>query len=391
MTTPQRDGCPLAPSSCRMGVPMPLSAVAVRLSAVDLWFSSHRRSQAIPGRHDCSRSSPAAHLSNIAASGTKVWLVAIGAHGGNARLFVSEDGGRSFSEMTTAGMRGEYCTATATSAERLWGYCIQGNVGYAVRSTDGGSYFSRLVLPPNPSESLDSVVPVSGTEAVFEVPDFDSLWLTRDGGEHFSSTLRSQALYASFLIAFVNATTWLLLGNLSSSGVIGPGPTVMWRSNNAGVSWRRLPAPQGVSTSRGAATPWTSVRCGSDFLSAAESAMFVANFDYPFCVGLQSATDVVWEVMAPGGTVTYTDTGPNPPPKSKVTTTRGGSMVAVLRCPLDDSTCADPNFPHPFSDFTVYPSPDSTTPLRLSTAGYDRALPQLGGWELPGHLRLRDR
>ena len=78
-------------------------------------------------------------------------------------------------------------------------------MGCALRSTDGGSHFSHLAVPPNPSESIDSVLPVSDSEAVFEVPDFDTLLLTRDGGEHFSTVLRSQALYASFLIAFVNA------------------------------------------------------------------------------------------------------------------------------------------------------------------------------------------
>lgn len=308
---------------------------------------------------------------DLAASGTKLWLVVIGAHGGPARLFVSKDGGRSFSKLISTGMGGEYCTATATSVKSLWGYCIQANMGYALRSTDGGSHFSHVVVPPNPSESLDSVLPVSDSEAVFEVPDFDSLLLTRDGGEHFSPVLRSQALYASFLIAFVNATTWLLLGTLSSSGGSFPGPTLLWRTTDAGFSWQRPQAPQGVSTSSGAATPWTAVDCGSDFLSPGDSASFIANFDYPFCVGLRSATDMVWEVMAPGGTVTYTANGPNSPPKSKVTTTRGGSMVAVLRCPLDDSTCADPNFTHPFSDFTVYPSPDSTSPLSLNNAGFN--------------------
>ena len=310
---------------------------------------------------------------DLAASGTTLWLVVIGAHGGPARLFVSNDGGRSFSRLISTGMGGEYCTVAATSVKSLWGYCIQSNMGYALRSTDGGSHFSHLAVPPNPSESIDSVLPVSDSEAVFEVPDFDTLLLTRDGGEHFSTVLRSQALYASFLIAFVNTTTWLLLGNLSSSGVIGPGPTLMWRTTNAGFSWRRIEAPRGSRTSSGAATPWTPVECGSDFLSAGDSASFVANFDYPTCMGYQSATDMVWEVMAPGGTVTFTWSGPNSPEqyKPEVTTTRGGSMVAVLRCSLTDSTCADPNFTHPFSDFTVYPSPDSTAPLRLSNAGYD--------------------
>jgi len=163
---------------------------------------------------------------DLAVSGTKLWLVVIGVHGGNARLFVSKNRGRSFAKLTSTGMRGEYCSATATSVKSLWGYCIQGNTGYAFRSTDGGSYFFRLAVPANPSESIDSVLPASDAEAVFEVPDFDTLLLTRDGGEHFSPALRSQALYASFLVAFVNATTWLLLGNLSSSGVIGPWPHI---------------------------------------------------------------------------------------------------------------------------------------------------------------------
>ena len=44
------------------------------------------------------------------------------------------------------------------------------------------------------------------------------------------------------------------------------------------------------------------------------------------------------------------------------------SMVAVLICSLG-TTCVDPNSTHPFSEFTVYPAPDSRTPLQFGTPG----------------------
>jgi hypothetical protein len=43
-------------------------------------------------------------------------------------------------------------------------------------------------------------------------------------------------------------------------------------------------------------------------------------------------------------------------------------MVAVLLCQLR-TTCANPNSTHPFSEFTVYPAPDSTTPLQIQGMG----------------------
>ena len=68
----------------------------------------------------------------------------------------------------------------------------------------------------------------------------------------------------------------------------------------------------------------------------------------------------MWTVVGFGGSVTYHD---GSTVTATVRTAPGGSMVAVLICSLR-TTCVDPDSTHPYSEFTVYPAPDSRTPLQ---------------------------
>jgi photosystem II stability/assembly factor-like uncharacterized protein len=74
----------------------------------------------------------------MTALGREVWLVVTQGGGGNARLLVSDDGGRRFSNLPSTGMIGLICRATPTSTTTLWGFCDTGMEGYETRSTDGG-------------------------------------------------------------------------------------------------------------------------------------------------------------------------------------------------------------------------------------------------------------
>ncbi len=118
-------------------------------------------------------------------------------------------------------------------------------------------------------------------------------------------------------------------------------------------------------TVAGAPYPWIEVACGTSFLSSAAQSALTSNFGVPFCNGYRSAREIVWTVVGFGGSVTYHD---GSTVTASVRTSPGGSMVAVLICSLG-TTCADPNSAHPFSEFRVYPAPDSTTPLQFGHPG----------------------
>jgi photosystem II stability/assembly factor-like uncharacterized protein len=177
----------------------------------------------------------------LAAFGPKVWLIAAGASF-NAVLLVSDDGGRSFKNLPSRGMRGGLaCDATATSATTLWGFCATGMLGYAVRSTDGGRNFAVLSGLRRPAANAGGILPLSSAEAVFTPGAPGVFWLTRDGGAHFSplrfSHLWQNSSYLSY-IAFATVTTWLVLG------VQDPGQhSLMWRTTDGGRSWRRVENP----------------------------------------------------------------------------------------------------------------------------------------------------
>jgi len=125
------------------------------------------------------------------------------------------------------------------------------------------------------------------------------------------------------------------------------------------------PNGSGNTTAAGAPYPWIVVACGKSFLSSAMQSALTSNFTVPFCEGFGSAREMVWTVIGFGGSVTYHD---GSTVTATVRTAPGGSMVAVLICSLG-TTCVDPNSTHPFSEFTVYPAPDSRTPLQFGTPG----------------------
>jgi photosystem II stability/assembly factor-like uncharacterized protein len=179
-----------------------------------------------------------------AALGSNVWLILTSVS--NARLLVSHDAGRTFSKLTPGGYLGALgCSLTATSPTTLWGFCATGNGGYAIRSTDGGRSFVSLRTPGGMSNNI-LIYPVSDSEAMF-YPLAGDMWLTQDGGRHFTSLLRIP--YSSEYtceVALASARTWLVL---ASSGYGRNTSYLMWRTTNAGRSWQTEHAPRVPTTS----------------------------------------------------------------------------------------------------------------------------------------------
>jgi hypothetical protein len=164
-----------------------------------------------------------------AAFGSNVWILLTSVS--KAQLLLSHDGGRTFSKLTPGGYLGAIgCTLSATSLTTLWGFCVTGNGGYGIRSTDGGKKFVTVLTPGGLSNAVE-IYPVSDHEAIFYSGD---LWLTGDGGGHFSALLRVPQEYRCE-VALANATEWFVFG------VSGYGPlNLMWSTSNGGRTWQSV-------------------------------------------------------------------------------------------------------------------------------------------------------
>jgi photosystem II stability/assembly factor-like uncharacterized protein len=129
-------------------------------------------------------------------------------------------------------MEGLGCTADAVSATTLWGFCLTGLLGYAMRSPDGGRHFANVKR----STDAGSIIPLSADEAMLACQCFPNGLLTRDGGAHFLPLISLKDLGGAFILdmACANMTTWLMLAGNS-----------IWRTANGGRSWRtvKLPSP----------------------------------------------------------------------------------------------------------------------------------------------------
>lgn len=158
----------------------------------------------------------------------------------------------------------------------------------------------------------------------------------------------------------------LMLGACSSSQTVPPTTQKgVPSTSRPPTTTTSTPNKSSNSTAAGAPYPWIEVACGKSFLSSAAQSALTSNFGVPFCNGYRSAREMVWTVVGFGGSVTYHD---GSTVTATVRTAPGGSMVAVLICSLG-TTCADRNSTHPFSEFSVYPAPDSTTPLQVGHPG----------------------
>jgi photosystem II stability/assembly factor-like uncharacterized protein len=186
---------------------------------------------------------------HLAAYGSKVWLITVKGGGGDAHVLVSKDGGRSFRTLASTGMSGLECSANAASATTLWGFCHTGSGGgFAVRSTDGGLDFANIGAPVNSVVSALSYAPISGTEAVdsgqadsqiaYNSSERAEVWVTRDGGQHFSAVLRAQQ-NAGLFVAVASSSTWLALDYPG----VGTG-VAFWRTSDGGRSWDKVKPPR---------------------------------------------------------------------------------------------------------------------------------------------------
>ncbi len=190
---------------------------------------------------------------DLAAFGSKLWLGSAPYGGGDLHVFVSRDGGRSLSALPTTSTVGP-CRITATSSLTLWGFCSAGMAGTAIRSTDGGRSFSPLGWAPNSSNAND-VVPLSNLVVAYESPLSAHLFVTTDGGQHFTSVLENPFGQRPLDVVFADASTWLA-GAFSATGL-----GRLWRSETGGRSWTQLPVPTLKTIGTLDETSTTAVRC----------------------------------------------------------------------------------------------------------------------------------
>ncbi len=176
-------------------------------------------------------------------------------HNGGTTFSKLTPGGRAFSKMTAGGLGALGCNLTATSPTTLWGFCASDNGGDAIRSTDGGRSFvsvrtpgGNYLLTPGGMSNYFVIYPTSDSEAIFS-PDSGDVWLTRDGGKHFTSLLRiPHSSEYTCQVALASGRTWLVF---AFSFYRQPrSPYLMWRTTNAGRSWQPVKAPS-VTTATG--------------------------------------------------------------------------------------------------------------------------------------------
>ena len=177
----------------------------------------------------------------LAAFRSKVWVIGIGGVEGVV-LSVSVNGGKSFTNLSSMGLEGLACDATATSASVLWAFCATGSLGYAARSVDGGREFA--LMPgwnhgyKGDASTAGSIIPLSDNEAVFR-SNGPYFYLTRDGGREFSSIWSHNDWNHVYSIAFADTTSWVMLGVSEGPG----GNNSLWRTTNGGRTWQPVKAP----------------------------------------------------------------------------------------------------------------------------------------------------
>jgi len=112
------------------------------------------------------------------------------------------------------------------------------------RYTDGGRVLQRLAIPGQESSNVGQVIPLFDSEAIY-TPGPMELYLTRDGGRHFSSLLEySNEGGSTAQVAIADADTWLVIGTAETGAF-----SAMWRPTDAGDSWQAVKVPW-VSRSR---------------------------------------------------------------------------------------------------------------------------------------------
>lgn len=184
---------------------------------------------------------------HLTAFGSRVWLAVTPSGGGTLQVLLSVNGGKSFEALPVSDIAAEDCQLTATSRFTLWGFCPTGMMGFGVRSTDGGRSFSVLRVRALNSASI---VPLSGMVAAYERATFDGVWLTRDGGRHFTQILRDLPQDNTAEISFADSRRWLAWAATVS------GRQQLWATDDAGHSWTavRLPTLQQLGASPCSAT-----------------------------------------------------------------------------------------------------------------------------------------
>jgi photosystem II stability/assembly factor-like uncharacterized protein len=178
---------------------------------------------------------------DLAARGTKVWL--LGTRAGNGPMMYDElarsnDRGRTFVTgrgPCYAGLGGELLPVSATV---VWAVCPGGLLSTAWRSHDGGVTFTRLTTPPmaNPAE----LAPASAKVAVLAGNGAGlRLLRTADGGRTWKAARTPAPAYDFAWIGFTSARVGTALVQTGDAR-----PNALWRTTDGGAEWSTVPLRQ---------------------------------------------------------------------------------------------------------------------------------------------------
>ncbi len=170
-------------------------------------------------------------LNHLSVNGARVWVAIESQAGGLGWLLASTDSGQNFTMQTACPSALGYANEYAVDSSTLWATCATGTEASAFQSVDGGQQFTQLsgtVMLPNSA----SIAGVSSTTAVI---GGQVLLRTTDGGQTFATVENMQAQWT-----MVGFTTQV---NGFAFALTGSGQSQLWRTDDAGAHWHRVPFP----------------------------------------------------------------------------------------------------------------------------------------------------
>jgi photosystem II stability/assembly factor-like uncharacterized protein len=177
--------------------------------------------------------------------GSGVWISLSPTNGihPNQILLRSTDSGATFSTGKSPCARGLGGQLEATSMSVLWAICPTGMLAGALRSTDGGAHWSRLLIGRGLSNAA-RIAPADDSTAVISTGNETQLLRTSDGGATSNEVYPPRAGWWTF-IGFTDAQTGSGIRTLPGKSPTSHGPPLsdLMKSSDGGASWALVHRP----------------------------------------------------------------------------------------------------------------------------------------------------
>lgn len=157
---------------------------------------------------------------------------------GRTRVLVSSDHGAHFRQggRLPAGTSCQFDAAVRSRV--LWALCfraVAGSGGAIIRSSNGGSTWSRVSLSGVPHGPVQALAAASGTVAV--IAGYQRLYRTTDAGAHWSRVTGLPAGFYETELRFIDPTHGTVIGGTGSGRRFR---TVLYSTSDAGASYHRV-------------------------------------------------------------------------------------------------------------------------------------------------------